>query len=279
MTEHYVQCCGSNYGAQGLAMHKSLLEHCGDFRMTWVCTDDWLIQNLFDLDPIHCTLVHIRQLEVCIPGLKSCRSNRTEREWFWTLASQATWWALKTYRTTVTYLDSDLYFFGNPQPLHFFIGDTAMFDHRFPDIDGKRNPQYGRALYNVGWNSFRYSKKGLKCARWWAEKTREKCSETMPAYPEWGIPPGRAGDQAYLEGFNKLCDVEIIDNPRGNWAPYNVPATFDELPIFYHFHEWRSEDERTGYHLSDEVIERIYKPYEAAVKEAAAELWQSPSTT
>lgn len=189
---------------------------------------------------------------------------------YWAMASQ--WMAKLLYLPSMghmTYLDADLYFFSDPKVIFEEIGsaEVAICPHRFPKWDAERLRSSGQ--YNVGWV---YAKKSaLEHIQDWAAKVREKCdAETC-------------GDQKYLDEWpimlgDKLC---VIENRGVDVAPWNV-GRFDIMNnqdfteiwvsdtedgaenqlVFYHFHEHKSSENRTGYKLGHDAIALIYEPYE-----------------
>lgn len=240
--EVFVQACDSAFGAQGLALLRSLEDHATDvdWKMVWLCLDDELFHFLhgLDLGPDVLLVRHdaLRwEGEHQIPGLETALAHREGGPWFWTWAAQATWWAAQRFPDArVTYLDSDLWFFSSPRAILRGLdenhAEVGIFTHRFP-------PRYAdrmeRGAYNVGWVTFDASDRARACLAWWAAKVREICLVDMPALKEqlpdgtwWERAAGGAGDQPWLEAFARIAKTRCLDLdvPGAAIAPYNLEA-------------------------------------------------------
>jgi hypothetical protein len=75
----------------------------------------------------------------------------------------------------VTYLDGDLWFVRDPEPIYTEMADAAVLviPHGFPKVM-RYLEKFGR--YNVGWVSFRNDARGRACLEWWRERSNEWCS-------------------------------------------------------------------------------------------------------
>jgi hypothetical protein len=139
----------------------------------------------------------------------------------------------------ITYLDADLYFFQDPEPVFAEMGQhsISIIPHRFPPA--VRHLE-STGIYNVGWASFRRDDEGLACLKWWRERCLEWCYDREEE--------GRYGDQKYLDQWPALFrSVAVLQNKGANLAPWNlvnyhvrwesgrVWVDEDEL-IFFHFH-------------------------------------------
>jgi hypothetical protein len=93
--------------------------------------------------------------------------------------------------THVAYLDADLFFYSNPQPIYDELGDGSILivGHRFsPEY---RTSERTSGIYNVSMVVFRRDRDGLECLTWWKERVLEACRLD----PEAGL----CGDQTYLD--------------------------------------------------------------------------------
>jgi len=118
-----------------------------------------------------------------------------------------------------TYIDSDLYFYADPQVLFDEIdehnADVTIVEHRF------KNDRYGRKLearngrYCVQFNYFRNNENAMQVLNWWKERCFEWC---------YDIPdPDRMGDQKYLNHFTTLfTGVHELLHLGGGVAPWNL---------------------------------------------------------
>jgi hypothetical protein len=176
----------------------------------------------------------------------------------------------------LTYLDSDLFFFADPELLYEEIGENsvALIGHRFPP-HLQEMEDHGK--YNVGWLSFRRDEPGLACLKWYRERCNEWCYDR--------VEEGRFADQKYLDYFpGKFPGVIELEHKGANLAPWNIAnytltrnaaaVMVDEHPlIFYHFQGIKQvwgplyDSGLFGYRaaLSPLIREAIYKPYLASL--------------
>lgn len=297
----YVCCQNSAYGAQALALVRSLQRHEPDpaqFTVSAVCMDDGLHERMWSLVRTDKALARIlkpyrwTEMAEATPGLIDCLyDGRTTVEWFWTQASQAVAWMLEHKSgpsDRVVYVDSDLWFTGDPSPVFDAWedsgADVALHTHRFHADYADRE---ARGRFNVGLCGFRATKEATVAARWWAKQVRRLCVTEMPALSAtlpngmaWTRAAGSAGDQGWIEGLVEFCKVHVIEHPGAAVAPYS--AAWRALPeeiMWYHAHEAKYDHsgnvvKRTGYPTPQETTSRLVEPHEAAVKAAAEELWR-----
>lgn len=173
-----------------------------------------------------------------IPIKNLCKNDY--RYFLWALASIFSKFIMDKYNESVTYIDSDIYFYKDILNIYNEIGerDCGIFKHRFLD-DGRNDDGSGR--YNVGIVYFNSSKKGIELLNWWSDAVLHK------KYPEYAT----CGDQKYLEYFPTVCNrMELyIDEHIGHGAPWDwqvydlsklnqgiIIWNNEELPlIFSHF--------------------------------------------
>lgn len=262
------------YLDKGLCLYDSLRKQLGEVELWVLCLDSEVREALQRLALPGVRTLSLDELERADPSLKACRSNRRLVEYYFTstpclirhllLHSPHSGW--------ITYLDSDLFFFGSPASIleEMDAGDVAIIPHRFPE--SKRHLEiYGK--YNVGWVSFRKSRAGMRCLEWW----RQRCLEWCRDVPE----DGKFADQKYLDHFQKVTKrVVILSHPGANLAPWNlanytITKGRDHMEvdgkdlIFFHFHDCKPADERTfdpglvkyGLVLPEVVRDEIYMPY------------------
>jgi hypothetical protein len=128
------------------------------------------------------------------PELEQARENRNHTEFCWTLGSYFTEWIMRTCNLSeVTYLDSDLAFFDNPELVHEEIGDCSIgvIPHRL--IPEKKHLEVN-GLFNVSWVTFR-GEVGKACLTKWRGQCLEWCYYRVEA--------NRFGDQKYLDAWPK----------------------------------------------------------------------------
>lgn len=274
-----------NYITRGLALHRSLERHCPGFTLVILCLDRATLDALAVLALPHVKLVSIELLESHDPELRQARPYRTLVEYYFTCKPVLMQLALEMFpaENRVTYLDSDLYYFSNPELLEEYYSDSAvaLTPHRFPRHLVDRR-QYGK--FNAGWVSASAEAEGQRFIEWWRRRCIEWC--------RLEVRSERFGDQKYLDQVPKLFpDTRILDHPGANLAPWNLDGiqltvsadtvrVNGEPLVFFHFHGVRRVLYRIydsglyGYraNLSSPARRHIYRPYLFDVENAAARL-------
>jgi len=186
----------------------------------------------------------------------------------------------------VTYLDSDLGFFADPEPIYREAGNASIIvvPHRFPpalrhlEICG---------IYNVGWVSFRQNAEALSCIEWWRTRCLEWCSDWVDSVNQ------RFADQRYLDRFPSLYPgTHVLQHKGANLAPWNLGTDSVSLEsgrvivggrdpiIFFHFHGLKTFGKRTflttlevyRVPLTSIVRKAIYLPYLKEIRRIETEL-------
>ena len=255
--------------------HAPLLVVCFD-NESLAQTETWGIDDVI--------AVGVSEIEQRFPALLKRKAERTPAEYFFTCTPWITAWALTLTAEGgwATYLDADLMFASNPEPVfdelaHSSVGIIA---HRFnPGLE--ELTRFG--TYNVGWVSFRADERGRAVLEWWGERCLEWCRDRAI--------DGRFADQGYLDSFADVAEgVHVIGHPGADVAPWNIGSNtithtetnsvlVDEQPLlFFHMHGIRRVDQRyvcrvSIYHTAanDTVRELILTPYviDLAAAEAA----------
>lgn len=242
----------SYYLDKGIALYKSLEKVSRDFTLYIFCFDDKAYEVLRDLAFKHAVIIHHKEFET--PALLEKKAERSKAEYCWTCTSVTIEYVLDYYRVnSCTYLDSDLYFYADPQILFDEIenskANVVIVEHRF------KNNAYGRKLearngkYCVEFNYFDQSENGRRVLKWWKDKCYEWCYDR----PD----PDRMGDQKYLNHWTTEFEgVHVLQHLGGGVAPWNleqyhlesvendeiVMATMDgaKFPlVFFHFQNIR----------------------------------------
>jgi hypothetical protein len=202
------------------------------------------------------------------------KENRSRIEYYFTCTPSLALYILRNYPEVnlITYLDSDLFFFGNPEPIFAEIGENAVaiIGHRYHEGLEDRE-MFGK--YNVGWISFRRNKRGLACLTWYREKCNAWCYDK--------VEEDRFADQKYLDYFETRFEGVIGLRHKGaNLAPWNINnykisissnrVYVDGDPlVFFHFHGLRkifgsffdSGLFEFNSRLTNIIRDEIYKPY------------------
>jgi hypothetical protein len=235
IVEHFVTLFDSHYLPQGLALHRSLLEHARPFKLWIVCMDESVEQALRKLDLSGVTLLPLKEVETV--RLREVKSVRSIGEYCWTLTPfvPQSVFQVAPHAQRVTYLDADLFFFDSPRILLDELDrsgkDVLITDHAYaPEYSSSR--RFGR--FCVQFMTFRNTAAGMKVLRWW----QERCLEWCYARDE----DGKFGDQKYLEDWpTRYADeVHVLEQVERTLAPWNVHffarTNGGANPVFYHFH-------------------------------------------
>ncbi len=249
MAHEFCTLFDRNYLARGLVLYRSLLEAGAEFNLRVFCMDVETSELLEALALPSVEVVPLAELESLDPELAGIRGTRSHLEYMWTatpavcLASFARDPGLRE----ITYLDADLRFFADPQPLFDEIGDASVtiISHRYAPRWSAYEATSG--IYNVEWLTFRRDAHGVEALEWW----RERCLEWCKAVAE----DGKFGDQAYLDDWpERFASVHVLEHPGAGVAPWNLESSevrvdpaggllVDGVPlVFFHYHGMRLID-------------------------------------
>jgi len=210
----------SNRLAQGLALHRSLLDHAGEFELVILGLDPAVEKALVAKAPARVRLLPLAELLATHPHLAAAQDDRTEAEFHATCAS----WLMQHLLPQLpagellTFLEPALFFFASPEPAFAEIGaaSVAITPHRFPP-SLVHLERYGR--FNAGWVSLRHDTTGLACAADWAAKCADWCFEV--------VEPTRYSHQKYLDVWpGRFPGTVSLSHPGVNAAPWNIRGTF-----------------------------------------------------
>ncbi len=264
-----------NYLPRGLALYRSLREHCPEFRLWVLCMDEETHEALTSLGLPGVEPIALRAFEKGDEPLAEAKQNRSRVEYYFTCTPSLPLYVLNHWPEVdlITYLDADLFFFASPAPLfdEMGAGSIAIIGHRLAPSLRKREV-YG--IYNIGWLSFRRDANALACLRWW----RAKCIEWCYAR----LDDGRYADQKYLNDWpSRFPNVVVLQHTGANVALWNVDnhrlscrgagtIMVDDQPlIFFHFSNvsrfgpWLYNPGWVGYGVAPSSVlrRRIYHPY------------------
>jgi hypothetical protein len=230
----YCTYCNYGFSPFGFALMESIFKHDPSAHIFILCLD----QDTFELfskstsDKI--TLITLHTLEEEIPDLLEAKSNRSITEYYWTLTPCIMYYLIFRIEacSTLTYLDADQYFYGDPNSIFKEIGDAniAIMPHRFPDELNELNT-HGK--FNVSWLTFRNTVEARICLKWWMASCIEWCYAKVDG--------SRYGDQKYLDQFSsKFQGVHEIQHKGCGLAPWNLSTfNYDCKIILFHFQSFR----------------------------------------
>ncbi len=276
------------YLPQGLALYQSLQQHCPTFQLWILCLDHQTHTALTQRALPNTHLIRLEELEQSDPALLQAKANRTLVEYYFTCTPVLPLFILTRYPAVemITYLDADLFFFADPEPLYTEIADhsIAISAHRFPP---RLRHLEKTGVYNVAWLSFRQDQTALACLRRWRAQCLEWCYDR--------IEPGRYADQKYLDAWPaSFAKVRVLRHKGANVAPWNLDnyhiragdnrVWIGEQPLmFFHFQglervtDWwyNSNSAHYGTRLSSVVRREIYGPYLRALAESTPQIIQA----
>lgn len=281
-TRYFCTLFDSGYLLKGLAMIRSLARFCPDLKIHVLCMDaqtQYILEHL-DLPFVSC----IPLADVEDEALLKAKADRGVAEYCWTLSPCMPWYVMQQHPEIdfITYVDADLLFYSDVQPLFDEIGGAsiAIIEHRFTERLKDREVN-GR--FCVEWVSFRRDEQGMAClARW-----REQCIE----WCYYRLEDGKMGDQKYLDEWpDRYSACHILMHPGAGIAPWNYAQyrighdsagniTVEDAPLlFYHFHQFQLLDngkfDRLSTFYTSECPEPavVYQAYEAELKKCLADV-------
>lgn len=267
----YCTLFDSRYLTRGIAMYRSLVKHSPGCRLYIFAFDDLALHTLRALDLAGVTVISLDDFET--DELRTVKRIRTIQEYCWTCTPYVVTHVLDCFREPAcTYIDADLFFYGDPGALLCDLVDYSVlitphwYTSRY-DVSRK----YG--IYCVQFITFRDTKQGRAVLDWWRAACHDWCYSR--------IEGGKFGDQKYLDDWpERFPGVRVLTHRGGGVAPWNVQQysisnTYDQLTItiddaiypivFYHYHYVRFY--RNGvidlgpFDLPQDALEILYRPY------------------
>lgn len=201
----------SYYIHKGIALYLSLENVTQDFHLYVMAFDKECYDKLQSLSFKHMTVELVDDFET--PELLAVKPTRTKAEYCWTCGPSVIWHFLTKYNLpSLTYLDSDLFFVGNPQIVFDEINDRSIAITE-QGISKKSESLYGK--YCVQFMFFKNDEEGRAALAWWRDSCIEWCFQRFEE--------GKYGDQKYLDHFPvKFKSLCIISNYGAGIAPWNM---------------------------------------------------------
>lgn len=242
----------SNYLDKGLVLHESMMEVMKTFKLYILSMDDKCFEILKSMKLSNVTVISLKEFED--EEMLKIKAERSRAEYCWTCSASLIDYVLETYKEDYcTYIDSDLYFFKNPEVLikEMTNADCSVqiVEHGFGKGIIAKEKVKGAGRYCVQFNTFQNDKYGREILSTWKSQCRNHCS----------MAPGEMGDQKYLSDWAERYEkVHVLQHQGGGVAPWNVfrfkssakegwlidKKTKEEFEmIFYHFHHLEYVDE------------------------------------
>jgi SAM-dependent methyltransferase len=282
----YCTLFDAHFLSRGLAMIQSLREHSSrPVHIFVLAMDEGCCRTLEGLEIEGVTVLDLER-DFLDQESREARANRPWREFCWTCSSALIrHLLLRRGLPQVTYLDADICFFSDPEPVfdEFSDGDSALITehHYFPAHD--QSEASGR--FCVQFLPFNNNGDGREVLERWYRQCLEFC----------GLDPvrGLCGDQKYLDEWpDRYQHVRISSHRGAGLAPWNVESYRFESDgglsvrsegrlfhlVFYHFHALKFHVggvlELSGdrYRISPWVYRNVYLPYFRRLRQAAEDL-------
>jgi hypothetical protein len=248
--EVYCTYFDHNYLRKGLLLYSSLRRNSKPRGMTMVvlALSERCEKILKTLQLPNLEVIPLRRLEEREPRLLEAKADRRLVEYFFTLTPWVITLTLEAIPSArrVTYVDSDLYFFSNIEPIW-----QEAHQHPMTFVEHRFSPGYADKIifgkYNVGWNTFDRSSSAVMALEWWRERCLEWCYDRVEGE--------KFADQGYLTTLaDKFSGVHSLQYPGANLAQYNIGnynleivnsgPTANGLPVIYwHMHSVIENDD------------------------------------
>ncbi|RHX90850.1 glycosyl transferase [Leptospira stimsonii] len=259
-----------NYLPLGLALYKSIRRNFPDFHL-WILAMDSKAFHFLQKESLeNVTIISLDDIED--EEVLIAKGNRTWQEYCWTLSPVLPSYILDENPEIdhITYLDSDIYFFSDVQPIYEEIGNHSIMiiPHRFPK---RLDHLKANGVYNVQMVYFKRDELGMSCLSRWKSQCLEWCYNK--------VEEDRLGDQKYLDRWPETYEnVCVLNNEQAGVALWNIEQYEVRVEdskiyingkplIFYHFHLFKLFSNfiyGTGvsdYSLDYSKIRKIYDEY------------------
>ena len=246
---HYCIYFSNAYFTRGIALYNSLIGTEGsDFTLWIMCLEAKAYEVLTNSNLSNVKVLSLKEIENFDSDFFQT-NDRPMFEYYCSCKPVLMLYLLKCNPSIkrITYLDSDLFFFGDTEGMHREIDSSsiALSPHRFV-INIEKSEQVG--IFNAGWISIKNDRNGVECLEWWRKKVFEWCKDI--------VENDRYADQKYLDQVPlNFQGVRIVQHLGINAGPWNIKNKIVEESgchvhingvalIFYHFHGIRRVGQR-----------------------------------
>jgi hypothetical protein len=249
---HFATLFDKNYLSRGLALLESLEKACSQQFVVYVLALDSAVIAFFQkYDYPQVRTIALEEIEECYPELLEIKDKRSRIEYYFTLSPYLPSYIFQKNQVDrikvdrITTLDSDLYFFSDPQLIFDAYPDASVLitPHNLSD---SISHLVVHGIYNVSFQSFKNNEQGNKCLAQWRKKCHEWC------YDQLDLVNNRYADQKYLNTWtDEFSEVKAIQIPGTGLAPWNLDRyTYsvkgkqiyvnDHPLVYFHFHHLRT---------------------------------------
>lgn len=290
MKHNYCTVYSKSYLYMGLILYNSLLKHDRDFCLYFICMDNKAFSIMQSLNLDHINLINLKDIEMEDKELHASKSNRTEKEYSWTIKGSVLLYLFKHFEMIehIIWLDGDIKFLSDPQPIFDKLRDCSILltEEKYTGSYEYLSKIYG--LYQLGFIGFSRDENSLKCLEWYRSKLIEWCHE-IPIEGKWS-------DQMYAVDWpDRFEGVEVSDNAGINLTPFIAYRLWQEGKgaiheqdghifvdstkiIFFHFYAFKFYDGNEfdlclhWMKFSDAAIKLLYYDYISDAKEAVEKI-------
>lgn len=208
----------SNYLDKGLALYHSMRKQIKDFRLYIFAFDDSCFEVLSDMRLENVISVPIT--EIMDDRLQEIKEERTRAEFCWTCTPVVIEYVFVRYREEVcTYIDSDIYFFANPERTLNEIKErncsVGISPHRFERNYLNVEQMFSNGKYCIQFNTFFNDDMGRTVLGDWKKDCLDWCY--------FRYEDGKYGDQKYSDRWKmKYSGVYEVENLGIGVAPWNL---------------------------------------------------------
>jgi len=265
--EHFVTLFDSLFLPQGLALHRSMLRELDAFTLWVLCVDRVAYDVLEGLNLPHVRILDLAELET--NELVKVKPTRSKGEYCWTLTPHAPKFVFDAAPEVerVTYLDADLWFRSDTQPVFAEFGKSnksvLITDHLYAAEHDHSNMN-GR--FCVQFMTFRRDA-GEEVRAWWQDRCIEWCFSRFE--------DGKFGDQKYLDDWPKRFSnqVHVLSDQYPVIGPWNSMRFPYSSAFAFHFHGVRVIDKNRvsiadNYDIPEVTFRNVYRKYFSDLKSA-----------
>ena len=266
MTQHYITLFDQGFLPNGLALHRSLERHGGDYVLWVLCMDDRTKDVLDHLALPHLRTVSLRDVET--PALVAAKADRSRAEYSWTMTpfTPDVVFDRDPSAMSATYVDADMWLVADPTPIHAELaasGAAVLITEHAYSPEFEQSLSYG--IYCVQFMPF-LRDGSADIRRWWQDRVVEWCYARAE--------DGKFGDQKYLDDWPERFGeaVHVLSQRQWTQAPWNATRFAATDAVTYHFHRLRTQGDASAlvglYRLPADHVDGLYRPYLADLRAA-----------
>jgi hypothetical protein len=276
MRRYYCTLFDKYYLYQGLALHSSLTATTDNFILYALAMDEETFIVLSKLN--YESLIPIRVDDLLTDEIRGARENTSHGQFCWVNQPLICRYLLDHHGLEmVTYLESDSFFFSDPEVLFEELGESSvsLVPHNFSS-EFDNSDVAGR--FCVQFNAFRNDGRARSVLADWI-KANLSYSKLRPNFY-----PGQKCIDVWPE---KFLGIKVLKNKGAGVAPWNIRGYLlsksngiplvDGVPVvFYHYHQYgrlnNGEHELGSYPMTSQVVDTFYRPYVSALRRAELEV-------